>query len=497
MRGKADIFAPYLHKNDFKFRRRSIQYEQFNSSKIIMSNKECQHRYKLDQGQQKKCPYSDLYKKWQKENNDDTIFLPINPKDKKCIFHTTDQDFKIKNNFLTKFNFLVQLLNKEDDLLDGLMDFSEFIFVKGQNKQSTYIENMIFSKEVDFKGSRFANFTVFKNVHFNTDVFFEGVRFLDDIHFVNCVFEEADFSLSEFFAHVEFQKCIFGTEKFDTKIEFSDILVKSTFSFIGAEIKHQCRIIFDNSSLFNAIETKVFSDSVRFQDFSKANGQIEFNYVNLYLINRDDYKNLLSLQEEKKVIIGPGCEEYRLRKKITIDRNPYTENLIREIANTFVAYCQLVAIIQVRVDFKYKTKTIEIVYYSDENIKEEEWIEKLNYHTPHFTEILQNPNICKSPNFIAKINEIYQLDRALTYSNMNNLDFQKFDLWASAQGNWLKLVIREALKEELPSVLEDVLKAIPELSENNKQKIVKQINITFGAWKSNFFQAGNDVKILS
>jgi len=189
----------------------------------------CTQTYSIrSRGQEKQCPYVQLYENWRASSSADAdegkllLDFPID-QNEKCIFHSSDLEWKLKNDFGKRFRNLIHLAN-QDPQLDEI-DLRAFVFVGDgdplmKSKYRLEISGLHFNKPVVFDDAKFMEAVRFKNIEFNAKTDFIHVEFLEETSFnegsVNGVnFEEAIFNKTtrfndfEFPSYAQFTACQF------------------------------------------------------------------------------------------------------------------------------------------------------------------------------------------------------------------------------------------------------------------------------------------------
>lgn len=126
-------------------------------------------------------------------------------------------------------------------------------------------------------------------------------------------------------------------------------------------------------------QKKLFNHDVQFSFASPPEGLISFQNVNFHNILAPSRKRLLDYARQGKVDIGSGCIKYRFQtpvRKISIaDGNTA---LIMEICQTFSHYFTEMNGLNLGVEVVERSETaIHLFYFTDENISEEMFYERL------------------------------------------------------------------------------------------------------------------------
>lgn len=176
----------------------------------------------------KQCPYLDLFNVWRNEFHEKvnpplvhSITLPIDHLGK-CIFHSVDIQWKIKNDFCNRFEDLIILIRQDKKIKE--VDFREFIFIgtndtSSKEKYSLKLLNHDFEYPVVFDDAKFKESIQVKGIKFSGKVSFRKTEFNEAVFFENCTMNGADFDRATF----------------NNTARFSDIIFTSYTTFIGAK----------------------------------------------------------------------------------------------------------------------------------------------------------------------------------------------------------------------------------------------------------------------
>lgn len=194
---------------------------------------------------------------------------------------------------------------------------------------------------------------------------------------ISAVFKDfVDFTACEFNLFLILSDCIFEGE-----VNFSNAIFRSRFFLLRPLIYKNFFIKGDNN------REEVFQDLVDIDvedDFGE--GKIIFENVSFMNIHETHRQHLLQLSQKNKVIIGKGCIKYRLQSPDkTLDLSPDNQTLIVEFAQTFTNYFINSFGMSLGLEIKdRKSNQLTFFYYSDENIPQEVFREKLKRNEEEF-----------------------------------------------------------------------------------------------------------------
>ncbi|MDO5969312.1 hypothetical protein Q4Q35_05790 [Flavivirga aquimarina] len=235
------------------------------------------------------------------------------------------------------------------------------------------IKNCTFNSSVDFCHTKIQGSLSIQDCHFAESFLFLDSQFTKDGLF------EITGTFNDY--------TIFGNlEIFSSLVNFCDSTFNGETIFSNNKIQAEQQILFTNISVKKTLlfsgqdENRIFHSYTRFPlNLENIEGKITFQNSNLSNIDEEDRREIFRLQSTGKVIIERGCIKYRLQtvpRKILIDTG--NQSLIDEItmvySNFFISntgYNLGVEIVE------RDKKSITLLYFSDENISQEEFIDLL------------------------------------------------------------------------------------------------------------------------
>ncbi len=224
-------------------------------------------------------------------------------------------------------------------------------------------EEVCFESIADFSEAQF-------DVGAQSTVGFQRSHFKDTV----------DFRSARFAGHVVFDSILFGGYS-----EFID----TSFATVASAARYRgCAVEFNNLEIRSGAvlrfestdaQKKLFNHDVQFSFASPPEGLISFQNVNFHNILAPSRKRLLDYARQGKVDIGSGCIKYRFQtpvRKISVaDGNTA---LIMEICQTFSHYFTEMNGLNLGVEVVERSETaIHLFYFTDENISEETFYERL------------------------------------------------------------------------------------------------------------------------
>lgn len=372
-----------------------------------------------------------------------------------CLFHSDDIEWKIKYNFNSRFFEFVEIINLIDDekydfsefifidsdrgtfRIDGLninssVDFSGAEFRSKVVFKDFQAKNVEFYKSIFRKQAFFVNcntmiikfdhavmydlfvmnnckldglisfkYTIFKQLAEFIDVKFNDLTEFNHTTFSYKVVDEYD-EPSTKFNNVIFQEEVrFHKTNFDCSLEFSGSTFNSNSEFIDVDFSPEwitdfSEIIVNKTLELKGIDKKLFRALVSFRiEEEKIHGQILFNNVNFYYIYGAHKDLLIRLSRINKVVIGENCIKYRHQ---TEPKTFYSKNkiqrLVIELERTFTKY--FIDHNGINLGFEIIERTDEKVsffFFSDENISDEEFRNKLEKTNSVMGDYLFNPEL--------------------------------------------------------------------------------------------------------
>ncbi len=229
-----------------------------------MCSHQYQHKHLLKVIKENKCPYTDFYKNIPLGN------LPIDKKGK-CIFHSTDIEWKQVNNFLQKLLELISLLKETEDIYN----FAEFVFIgekkiKGEN--GLLLENLTFDKKIMFDGAVFIHRFELKNIVFKGMADFTYIDTKAPFSVNLCTFlESCDFSYSTFKEIIRIESSTFKNAMLFIDAHCHDTLQMEKITFNHMALFHST--IFEGDYISPSDEPLILFKNII------LNGTIDFTEV--------------------------------------------------------------------------------------------------------------------------------------------------------------------------------------------------------------------------
>lgn len=264
---------------------------------------------------------------------------------------------------------------------------------------------------------------------------FEGsnMKLKGQVNIINSTFErEAFFTESETelepfmvdhcqFSHrLDFSHCMFGADFYLYNSEcFGEVRFTNTIFQEPVEIAEN---EFHENVIFNSThsDNKLFHNLVRFIiQPEQLTGAISFEQVNFMNIVEEDRQRLLALSRENKVIIGAGCIKYRHQtapKNIPLKHQH--QALAIELANTFVAYFEKSDKGNLGVEILNRDENqISLFYFSDENITEDEFLNRLKHAEEAFLGLIA-PKKTQHHSLFKRANVVNLLDSLVNFKSL-------------------------------------------------------------------------------
>jgi len=246
--------------------------------------------------------------------------------------------------------------------------------ITGGQMMETDIKTGFHAKDLEIKGFLFDNVTILTDeAKVNHEITFSASRF-----------QEVTFRQNKFNATTDFSECTFD------QVEFVDSFFANDFVLNLDHISVANSLIFKSSNK----EKKLFSHQVSFQVLSEnIQGKLIFENANVHYITPSKLLNELARVGTDKVVIGDGCERYRLKKEYTLECNPENAVIIEELANSFVHFFSWdhKGGIKLQMEVEYYDDYILVRYFSDQNLEEKVFAETLAQKVPAFLTLLKNP----------------------------------------------------------------------------------------------------------
>ena len=271
------------------------------------------------------------------------------------------------NNIDFSYSIISTSLKFENSKLNGKLLFYDSNFDK---KAITILSTSTFRKAVGFynsklytiiiRDSKFIGKLNFEQTTINGDLDWEKINLKEDLGMLNCeINPDTDYNPSG-----------------KSPISIKNICASENV-IINLKGKKPYSLFFDKVDIF-------FNNS----DF---NGVWQFQNANLNYLTSNSKTKLYNLIPSGIVNIGTGCIKFRnmLRKNIFL--NSDKQNLAIELSMTFSNYFTNINGIQLGVEIEEKTpKYVRLIYFSDENISEQEFNERLAFSEKNFWSLLGN-----------------------------------------------------------------------------------------------------------
>lgn len=293
--------------------------------------------------------------------------------------------------------------------------------------------NSIFISDADFSDVRFDAKAIFQNVGFNFWATFRNTIFKSFADFKSSIFNITAFNETSFSGYVTFESAAFSTATF-TSVEFQkDPSNNSIANFRNSTFKNSLvmtNVTFDRevdftgtsmgtgelidvtfssnkTTLFDLIKVKnqlviksltksekTFAHLVTFDiDSDDINGQIIFENTNVYFIKQIQLLKAMALASSPKIVFGPGCDKYKIKKEFIVPMEEKWSFLIKEMADTFTEFFNWEKTLQIsiNVECEYFADYTIVRYFTDCEISEPEFEAVLLKKSPIFYEFLKDP----------------------------------------------------------------------------------------------------------
>lgn len=397
-------------------------------------------------------------------------------------------------------------------------------------KKSSF-DNTKFYNSCDFSDTTFSATTSFKKSYFGDSASFRATIFNSSVYFENCVFDKSvGFNMTLFKSHASFlnsrfEKAYFNQATF-LKASFGDWVTfeNATFtellrienvefngevSFLSSkfnlaeliDVKFSTDqvVTFDSIEVINKLiikslhnEKKIFNHIVSLNvSADKIQGEILFENTNIFFIKQTDILKDLSLPSVKKIVLGPGCDKYKLKREFTIPIKEEYYFLVEEMSNTFVAFFDwnYTFSVNINVECEYFSEYVLVRYFADADIEQSDFEKILSEKAPVFLTFLKDPQIFMK-DFLQKKSQ-NRNSKSLT----NDIDiYRKVNSLRTGIASRLILDSADWGVEET----KQLLKAISENPNNNiaiefNSYVINQSDfLSFGTKK---FIAGRDISL--
>lgn len=438
----------------------------------------------LAKQEKNECPYSKVYKELSTKEGFSTLNLPIDNEGlcifhSRDIEWKIEHDFinqlfnlieilKISGQKIFNFMDFVFVVGGNDiieikdiDNKKTSLDFTGAIFksrirLLGLNINNLILDNTVFEKSFSInKCSLFSSFnferakvkdkfylhdtkvgfnSYFGNTKFLGLVKLSDSSFTGEFYFLKTVLSFTNISEYEEpyseFINIEFHRSArFEKTVFDCGVEFSDITFKDNSEFLNTKFSNEYYTIFKSLNIATSLsfigseKEKLFpyktSIDVNEKDIL---GQLIFE--NVYFKNiKEEHRNILKqLSYGEKVSIGSGCIKYRHQtdpKTIYISNN--IQILLIEIINTYSTFFGEHNGFNLGFEIlERENDKITFFYFSDENISEDVFLQRLQKTEVDFWSIIENPEIVYKAQTIL-------LDDVNKSKQENNQDLAKYE----------------------------------------------------------------------
>lgn len=263
--------------------------------------------------------------------------------------------------------------------------FNEVEFLDYALFMNAHFSGTAFGAVVRFQASRFEGITDFSDAAFilgrESSIGFWQIRFEDFTNFQNTRFQ----------CHVEFDETFFGyvTEFIDTSFES----VGSSARYRGSAVELN-RIEVPSGAVLTFKSTdaqnKMFTHDVQISFKEDPAGTIRFENVNFSKITPASRLRLTQLAKVGIVQIGPGCIKYRYQTAVrTISISEGNSPLVVELCQTFTNYFMQSNGLNLGFEIVEREKaTISFFYFTDEDISEAIFLERLAQTERHLWNLL-------------------------------------------------------------------------------------------------------------
>lgn len=231
------------------------------------------------------------------------------------------------------------------------------------------------ARAIHFRDSRFQGLANFAGAMFD-------LRGDSTAAFERTSFEEfTDFRGTRFNCHTEFRHVTFAdvTDFIDTSFE----LVGSSARYVGAAAEFTGLTVAERGVVtFRSSDPgrRLFAHDVEMTFIEKdLAGTVYFENVNLTSFVNGSRERLLELAREGRVQIGTGCIKYRVQTPLrTVPVEEGNAPLVMELCQTFANYFSASNGLNLGVEIVSRDRTrVSFFYYTDEDIPEEEFLERL------------------------------------------------------------------------------------------------------------------------
>lgn len=286
---------------------------------------------------------------------------------------------------------------------EGDCDFSDVTFsarisFEQVRFQAASFRNTNFNASFDCRMSEFRN-AAFNQTSFKSYACFEDCRFAA-AYFTDCEFSRDINSAMANFRQTRFDYLIMDRLIFDREVDFGNASFH-TGELIDVKFSPEKITIFDHISVASQLiikgrsaEEKIFNHTVSFAvNAADLAGQIVFENTNLYFIQQTMLIRELAVKSVGKIIMGPGCDKYRLKKEFNIPLRKEWLFLMEEMALTYVSFFNWdnPAQIAINVECEYFREHVLVRYFADADISQRSFDSILEEKAPIFYTFLTDP----------------------------------------------------------------------------------------------------------
>ncbi len=359
----------------------------------------CCYEYQNEPG--RICPYPQVFSDKSIGNAEGSPRLPIDSAGL-CIFHSTDEQWKARNEFSSWFLRVIDgvdaRLREHPSRLTQLdrFDCRGFVFSVPPGAPLIDLSYREFRRKLDLVDSRFLGKVDFEGTAFYESAYFERACFHGYAHFTKCRFAKSAY---------------FDGATFDDFVVFRDTEFRGVGSFVGVQFPTKATTYFENISIGKALTFKgidrrraLFSNAVSISLLGKS-GSLSFENVNLNCLDASSRAHIAMLESSGRATVGPGCNKYRVCKEVCVPYRERHKPLLMEIAQAFVELFNYDGTLNgtVGVEIEYMEDSATIRYFSDLDVPHADFEEMLAKAVPIFIKFLRNPeDYLKAPLSVAE-----------------------------------------------------------------------------------------------
>lgn len=391
-------------------------------------------------------------------NDSNTVIDIKNIQRKQVSLDFTGAIFKSRIRFL---NLDINNLILNDTLFEKNLSINETTLFSSLNFERVKVKGEFYLRDTEIGFNAY-----FSNTKFLKPIELSNSLFLGDVFFLKTVFSFTEIDLSE---HDE-PYCRFSNLKFNHSVNFEEALFDCGFEAVNVSFNGDVQflqtkfsekyytvfrlpVIKENLSFIGSEKDKLFPYGAIIElKVEDIQGQIIFENVNFKNIKEENRNVLKELSYTDKVSIGSGCIKYRNQTNPrTIHIKSSIQTLLFELVNTYSSFFgehngfNLGFEIIERAEDK-----ITFFYFSDENIAEEVFLERLQKTEVDFWTIIENPNVLYNPQPVIECRDTPQKEQSLTIDKTPSDKLQKFveefpyakDLLINIASFFLKINVR-------------------------------------------------------